>query len=917
MLRFLVSLSIFLATLTCGNARNKDFLIRIWQSDEGLPGNVVRSLGQTPDGFLWIATAEGLARFNGLEFEFITPADTEASLPLRLVRVFTPANGSVWVATSQGGLLRVKHNRLERLLEDNSGKSQDQLITQLISIGETIYFFRDGRIWTLDTERQPIPVSVPEITLAMTRDAQAQAKRGRTQIPSQPNQLTDRTGGTWKIENGFLAYKTTEDAPLQIPLSEKVEAQDFLEDQDGNVWLASPIQGLIRFRHSRVKHFETSLGPYQSPTKTALQTRDGTWWIANRNGGLDRIRHGELTHIGLLSHGEERLVVCLFEDRSNRLWVCTQNGSVYQIKNDALHRPFSGMPELSQISAITEDREGALWLGGKQRLFRWNGLGFDDFSNHPLLQKCEFSHLTQDSSGKIYLGTTDGRVFTYDQSAFTLLKTLGVPGKNRVSGILVLPSGEIWVSTIGSGLHVYQNSYWQSIGKDLGLPDDRLTAIAYHQNDTLWMGSLGGILMVHRSELIECLRKNHPPHWLRLDRSDGLKTRECAGEAQPGVFQSADHHLWFPTASGLTGIDPEEMPIQRNPPRITFDHVGIDGRAYEPRGQTLTAGPGHSRLAFHFTGLSLDAPEKVTYQVKLAGLETEYRSIDTFRFANYESVPPGNYTFEVLARNGDGFQTPSPASIHILIKPHFWQTLPFILSASIGALCIALGIGWFISRQRSLQKINALKIKSALEAERSRISRDLHDDLGASLTELSLRSMISAKTTNEALLRPTIEQLVTDSKQLVEMLDEIVWATNPTKDSLRSLLEYSTFFARRFLSSTNTAFHVDLRFEIPDVTIGPRRRHHFLLALREALNNTVKHARASNVFIRFGLENGELRAEIRDDGRGFKRPPDSFGNGLGNMQHRMTEIKGRCLIESTPNAGTTVTLIMPITSTQS
>ncbi len=310
--------------------------------------------------------------------------------------------------------------------------------------------------------------------------------------------------------------------------------------------------------------------------------------------------------------------------------------------------------------------------------------------------------------------------------------------------------------------------------------------------------------------------------------------------------------------------------------------------------------------------MSLSAPEKVTYRVQLVGLEERPRLIGSRREADYQAVPPGRYTFEVTAMNGDGVSPPRPAVVSVETRPHIWETGWFKSLVVIAGLLLALSIGWLIARRRMRRKIQDRRLSGMLDAERSRISSDLHDDLGASLTELSILSEIAADDPDEGSLRPSPNHLSIKARRVVGTLDEIVWATIPTEDSLRSLIEYLPALTREFLEVVRIPLRTKIERQIPELAIGPRRRHNVLPATREAVNNAVKYAQPQSILLRIALENGQLVVEIQDDGQGFDVDYATSGNGLANMRNRMIDCGGSCRIESVRGQGTTIALTLPL-----
>lgn len=895
-----------------------DFLLRTWQSEDGLEGNVVRSIAQSTDGFLWVAMAEGIARFDGLEFETIGSGVSYPGRRSGLFRVFTPRNGSVWVSTYLGELLQVVDDHLVAVIVASEEERGD-LITRVFFHDGVIYFVRAGRLWSL---AGPEPVTIDDpgegVRRALAADQKRQRVRGREDEDNPATRLIDAKGGVWLVEDGSLHYQAPGQAERTRVISElagPLEARDLLEDREGTLWIATGPQGLIQVRHSRVSPLVTDEGTYLGPVQCAIQDRDGDWWIGLRSGGVDRIRDGEVSHLELQEGGYRRPASCLFEDSRGTLWLASRDGSVFARNGGSFEPRFSRDPVISQVNAITEDAAGQLWFAGHRGIFRVVNNEVTRLDSQPVLEGAEFSALALAPDGRILAGTIDGRIFSGSDGRFTSLDP--PPGLRGwpISAIVALPGDEVWVATIGAGLFLRKEGRWHRFGSEHGMPDIRLTAIAIDDAGDLWLGSLGGILRVSRTELLLGSDDTQlTPRWLRLDHSDGMTTRECVGGSQPGVFSGADGELWFPTSNGIAGVHPREVELLATPPTVHLRSVEIDGRRFSAGLEPLVCGPGRVQLDFNFTGLSLRAPEKVTYRVRLLGLEDEFDYIEDRRIQSYPAVPPGEYTFAVHATNGDGVRSILPAEVTIIVRPHFWETPAFIGSSVSAILLLALATGWVFARRRIQRRLKELEVRSLLEAERLRISRDLHDDLGASLTELSLLSALGAEDPETDNLRPTLDSLSLKSKQVVNTLDEIVWAANPREDSLRSLVDYLAAFSREFLESAQIPLRVEIDRSLPDRPIGPRRRHSIFLTTREALNNAVKHAAPSEIRLRIGREDNKLRITVADDGKGFDLDYAQArgGNGLGNLRQRMAECGGSCSIDSVPGRGTVVDIRLPL-----
>jgi signal transduction histidine kinase len=444
------------------------------------------------------------------------------------------------------------------------------------------------------------------------------------------------------------------------------------------------------------------------------------------------------------------------------------------------------------------------------------------------------------------------------------------------------------------------------------LPDERLTTVLDDGAGNLWLGSLAGIFRVARPELNEVLLgRRRAARFLRLDRADGLLVRECSGLCHPSAWRRKDGSLWFSTVNGTAWIEPSRITSNEVAPLTRIESVLANGR--ELMAGTV-AGPGSTWLDVHFTGLSFSAPEKVRFLHRLGGLDSNWRDTRE-RSVSYAAVPPGNYLFQVRAENGDGVLDEEGASLPIVVKPHVWETLWFRVGAAmLGAFAAGMA-GLAITRARWRRRMARLEVEHAREAERSRIARDLHDDLGASLTEISMLASVTAEESAAAPVRGSLEEIAGKAYRVIGALDEIVWAVNPRHDTLASLADYLAGFAGEFLGTAGVALRLDLPRGLPASEVDTERRHALLLAVREALNNAVKHAEAREVCLRVMLPPGVLVVEVEDDGKGFDPATVRAGEGFGNLRSRLAAIGGSCAITSMPGTGTKVALCLPLAIT--
>lgn len=278
----------------------------------------------------------------------------------------------------------------------------------------------------------------------------------------------------------------------------------------------------------------------------------------------------------------------------------------------------------------------------------------------------------------------------------------------------------------------------------------------------------------------------------------------------------------------------------------------------------------------------------------------------------YDLVPPGRYIFRVAGLSTPDGKTIAETALPIYLPQHFWLTAWFIASCSCGGALVVALLARYMTRRRMRLQMERLQWQRSLEQERSRIARDIHDDLGSGLTRISMLSA-SARGRMNPETKPTgeLDEITQTARELVGAMDEIVWAVNPQHDKLDSLIAYCGKYAQDFFKTAGIVCRLDLALDVPNWTLTSPVRHNLFLAFKEALNNAARHAGAHAAVVSAKVESEVFTLAVQDDGRGFDAASvrDS-GDGLANMQHRLREIGGRCVIESSPGAGTVVKFVV-------
>jgi signal transduction histidine kinase len=405
-----------------------------------------------------------------------------------------------------------------------------------------------------------------------------------------------------------------------------------------------------------------------------------------------------------------------------------------------------------------------------------------------------------------------------------------------------------------------------------------------------------------------------------------MVSAETNGETQPAGWKGKDGRLWFATLKGLAVLDPARLKEEPAPPKLTMQKVQADDlviydeltpsskaggehRTASSGGNAnrIPAGMGHV-VEFTYTANTYTAPTFVRFCYRLSKVDKDWCEDTTERSVRYLNLSPGNYVFEVMAANHHGVWNPVPARFEFSVARQFWQTKTFYLLCGIALVGAGVGVqAYRFKWQRQVLKLESLRTVSG---ERARIARDLHDDLGASLTGIALQ--LEAAQRRGHVPASELQELAQETRSLTHDLRGLAWATNPRCDTAGSVTAFIAETSERFCAAAG----LDCRLELPntaaEVSVPAKIRHGLLSVLKESLTNIAKHARARTATVKLAAEATELRLTVSDDGIGFVPGATRAGSGLKNLGERVRENGGSLMIESRPGAGTSVIAYMPL-----
>lgn len=725
--------------------------------------------------------------------------------------------------------------------------------------------------------------------------------------------------------------------------------RSLLMDGEGTLWVGTDGGGLNRVKRQVFDVLEATRGLV---VQSVCEDEQGGFWIGYNGGGVDHWRAGQLRRFGPTEGLPANLPVrAVFVDRDGRVLAGTWGAGLFQLLEGRFRRlPGAGaVPPV--ILAIYQDRAGRLWVGTQGGLARRDERGWKVFTRSDGLRSEVVRALAEDAEGNLWIGTAEGGLHRWSNER--LVEVLARQGAAKADGPVrpdeqarralpphraALPEedisslhadadGVVWIGTEGSGLFRYERGQWTRFTTREGLVSDSIGYLLEDSRRNLWIGSHAGLVGVPKAALNDFAhgRTTFVP-FRAYGKFDGLPTRECTLGSQPAACRARDGRLWFPTIKGLAFVEPTRLNLNpnTNPPPVVIESVWIDGQLQTtttlraPPPQSIALKAGQERVEIQFTSLNLAAPDRARFRYRLEGHESAWTDAGSARFARYSRLPPGEYRFQVTACNEDGVWNPVGSSMALTVEPPFWRTWWFLTTGAAGLLGSIIAVVHYFSTQRLQRQLEKLRQQQALETERARIARDIHDQLGANLTQVSLLAELaeSDKDSPEAVAAHA-RQITQTARETTRALDEIVWAVNPSNDTLDGLITYLCKYTQDYLAVAGLRHRLDVPAQLPDTPIPPEVRHNVFLAAKEAVNNVVRHAQARSVWLRMRLDRRSFALEIQDDGRGIgglDAAAAQTRNGLRNMRKRMEEIGGTFAIEPVPEGGTRVRLTAPVNS---
>ncbi|GAA4356576.1 two-component regulator propeller domain-containing protein [Hymenobacter saemangeumensis] len=949
-----------------GLSRYDGSVFRTFRADARRPGtlvgNFVRSVAADPvRGGLWIGTGSGLCRYEPRTEQFAPiPIDYPAGTNYFVHAVLADPQGRVWAGTEDGVLCYQPGRSLRRLrcpsLPSAVPSSRTNSIQALAreksgvmwaGTGEGFLYrtASDGAALELEARYTQATAAAVTAIAAAPRGGLwvgtiagglrylppapglvVEVLRPRPGAPAVHSICADPTGA-WVGSATGLRYFPLPGAP-RPPTGEVLKGTvlSLFAGRDGQFWVGTEagLQSLdIRPSPFRLPVPLASTGPVW-----AVGTQKASLWLGTELNGVLRLNPATGALDEHLLHNPtdtsslaENFVRAVLADHDGGLWVGTQRqGLDYRPPGASHFRHFRHQPsrpgslaDNSVRSLYRDPADGSLWVGtegGLCRLADAQAGRFLTYRHDPKvtgsLPNYYVRCVLRDRSGRLWVGTGGGGLCRLDDpetGRFTAFRTdeqneHSLPS-NFVRALSLDARGRLWVGTEGGGICRLDNprtGRFTTVGEAQGLPSDVVYGLqADSASRTLWASTNRGLVRLDPET----------GRFTTFDLRDGVPMDDYnAGAAGRGP----DGRLYFGGPGGLVGFQPAGLALP-SAPRVLLTGlrrlnrpVSLPDTALSQR-RLLRIGPEDYVFSLEFTALDLRRAGRYPLLYQLEGFDPDWLAAGPHREATYTNLDPGHYTFRV--RGADAPEK-SGVALRLVVEPAWYATWWFRLLA----VAAVVGAGWLAYRLRVQQLLT-------LERVRHRIARDLHDDMGSTLSSISILSQLARnhqKNERPAQAATLLEQIGDSSRRMLDSMDDIVWAINPAHDGLAGV----TARMRAFASEVLEARGVELRFtsspNIAGLRLPMEARREFFLIFKEAVNNLAKYAQAGHATIEVSYAHRCLQLLVQDDGVGFdqKAPARGGGNGLTNMRSRAEALRGQLSIDTAPGQGTTLRLRVPM-----
>jgi ligand-binding sensor domain-containing protein/two-component sensor histidine kinase len=895
-----------------------------------IPVNILNCMVADSLGYLWLGTSGfRVLRFDPRTEQFIQPVKSGT----RTIQDLTiDRQGIIWAGKQGGGILKINSRDLSYQLDPRYNNVYAKLPHQVVT---SLFADKENNMWYGSWDRVLY----------------------RQQPGSDSEQIFQKTPGIFSFTNDQIDC--------------------FSEDEQGRIWMGGRYAGLHIYDKASGQFYNYRYDPAREGTiadnhvNCVFTDAGGRIWLGTDRGiSVHQPLQQQFVQTFLPGSADQKITIYdFFENNNGDLWVGTSEGLYVRKASTGIFtfQPFSHKGQKLQITKIYKDVDESIYFGTDYTLFKYDAANNtvntlpnsdkdtvmrkiiesrivsiirDTIDDHPVLLVSPYGHflsyydLTEQhwvsridttkrflekafvvdhlirkiyrcKKGLIWLAAAKMGLGTWTHNSQPDVQHLSNNptdansiSNNSVYDVIEDNQGNLWVSTYGGGLNLFHHPTKKFT--HIPVTNNLLEGLQVDNRGYIWMISNGNIYRYHP------IRNSQTPFDLPdIDKSGGVRGY---------IFKSSKGHMFVAGTSYFIEFDPIAVRRDTTQPEVYLTDFKIFNQSYSDLllNDRIELNYDQNYFRIEFAAPEFSPGRNIQYSYILEGRDRNWVAIGNQNFEQFSNLEGGEYTFKVRATTSAGAWNGRVTTVRIIIVPPFWATWWFY---AICAVFTALII-YVLYRYR----INELLKRQAI---RNKIAQDLHDNVGSTLSSISVYSQV-AKIYNTQKrgeeLQQTLEKIGSTSSEMISEMNDIVWAINPRNDNMNTILTRMDSYARPLLTSQDIVFHFTSDPDLKGMNLEMTKRKNFYLIFKESVNNALKYSKCKHLWVHIGIQHHQVVLMIKDDGVGFDMEKvhihasqSMSGNGLRNMEMRAAEIKGTWKIESEPGKGTSVHLKFPIT----
>lgn len=895
-----------------------------------IPVNILNCMVADSLGYLWLGTSGfRVLRFDPRTEQFIQPVKTGT----RTIQDLTiDRQGIIWAGKQGGGILKINSRDLSYQLDPRYNNVYAKLPHQVVT---SLFADKENNMWYGSWDRVLY----------------------RQQSGSDSEQIFQKTAGIFSFPND--------------------QVDCFSEDEQGRIWMGGRYAGLHIYDKASGQFYNYRYDPAREGTiadnhvNCMFTDAGGRIWLGTDRGlSVHQPLQQQFVQTFLPGSADQKITIYdFFENNNGDLWVGTSEGLYVRKASTGMFtfQPFSHKGQKLQITKIYKDVDESIYFGTDYTLFKYDvasntvntlpnsdrdtvmrkiiesrivSIIRDTIDDHPVLLVSPYGHflsyydLTEQhwvsridttkrflekafvvdhlirkiyrcKKGYIWLAAAKMGLGTWTHNSQPDVNHLSNNptdansiSNNSVYDVIEDNQGNLWVSTYGGGLNLFHHPTKKFT--HIPLTNNLLEGLQVDNRGYIWMISNGNIYRYHP------IRNSQTPFDLPdIDKSGGVRGY---------IFKNSKGHMFVAGTSYFIEFDPIAVRRDTTQPEVYLTDFKIFNQSYSDLllNNRIELNYDQNYFRIEFAAPEFSPGRNIQYSYILEGRDRNWVAIGSQNFEQFSNLAGGEYTFKVRATTSAGAWNGRVTTVRIIIVPPFWTTWWFY---AICAVFTALII-YVLYRYR----INELLKRQAI---RNKIAQDLHDNVGSTLSSISVYSQV-AKIYNTQKrgdeLQQTLEKIGSTSSEMISEMNDIVWAINPRNDNMNTILTRMDSYARPLLTSQEIVFHFTSDPDLKGMNLEMTKRKNFYLIFKESVNNALKYSKCKHLWVHIGIQHHQVVLMVKDDGVGFDMEKvhiyasqSMSGNGLRNMEMRAAEIKGTWKIESEAGKGTSVHLRFPIT----